>query len=122
MTARCVLIVDDSELARDVAREALTVAGYDVRCAGDLAELHQAVADGRPELVLMDVRMPEAFGDDVGMVLRERGIRAAIVLYSSLPAAELGARAREAGVDGWLRKQDGTEALVAKVAAVLEAR
>jgi DNA-binding response OmpR family regulator len=42
------------------------------------------------DLVLLDVEVPEVFGDDVGSVLKgSRGLSTPIYLYSSLPAAEL---------------------------------
>jgi hypothetical protein len=42
------------------------------------------------DLVLLDIEVPEVFGDDVGSVLKgSRGLSTPIYLYPSLPAAEL---------------------------------
>ncbi len=76
MTSKRVLLMYDSELFLDLIGEALGRAGFAVTVARDLGELgeHPAAAD----LVLLDVQMPEAFGDDLGMVLRHvRGTAAA---------------------------------------------
>src|SRR5205814_9842782 len=58
-----ILIVDDSVLVLDVMRAALDAAGYEVLVANNLTQLEQHRLNHRPDLVLMDVQMPEAFGD-----------------------------------------------------------
>jgi DNA-binding NarL/FixJ family response regulator len=67
----------------------------------------------------MDVHMPELYGDDVAAVLRQRGSRARILLFSNLPPDVLAQRSAEAGLDGYFSKKDGIEALVARVQALL---
>jgi response regulator RpfG family c-di-GMP phosphodiesterase len=115
-----VLIMDDSDLALNMTAAALVDAGFEVLKAQTLAELEAGLASPI-DLLLMDVHMPEAFGDDVGMVMRTvRGIRTPIVLYSTLDAGELGERARAAEVDGFVCKRDGLEAVVAKVKEMIE--
>jgi CheY-like chemotaxis protein len=121
MTARAkrILFMDDSALFLEVGKTALEEAGYEILQARDLAELER-VQELEPDLVLMDVQMPEAFGDDVAMVLREvRGLRAPIYLLSSLDVEELTRRAREAGVDGCISKHDGMEAIVRRVREII---
>jgi CheY-like chemotaxis protein len=82
-------------------------------------ELGELVADGF-DLILMDVQMPELYGDDVAAVLRhQRGIAAPIYLFSTLPAAELAERARDAQVDGFICKDLGMTNLVDEVRKVL---
>jgi len=116
-----VLIVDDSQLMLDMARHALEGAGYRVSCARDLGELERGRA-GEIDLILMDVQMPEAYGDDVAGVLRGvHGVRVPIYLLSALPAADLGERARGAEVDGFIPKQGGMPALVERVRTILGA-
>ncbi len=117
MTSKRVLLMDDSELFLDLIGEALGRAGFAVTVARDLGELgdHPAAAD----LVLLDVQMPEAYGDDLGMVLRHvRGTAAAIYLLSSLDGDELARRASEAGLDGYISKQVGVDAVVARVTEI----
>jgi DNA-binding NarL/FixJ family response regulator len=68
----------------------------------------------------MDVQMPEAFGDDVAMVLRAaREIDAPIYLLSTLDEAELKRRATEAEIEGYISKQIGVEAIIARVRQIL---
>jgi CheY-like chemotaxis protein len=119
MTMRRVLIVDDSALTLDITRETLVEAGLDVVTASSMGELE--VQDlSNFDLILMDVQMPELYGDDVASALRHvRNTRAQIVLFSTLPDDELATRAAEAGLDGYIRKQDGMPALITRVKELL---
>jgi DNA-binding response OmpR family regulator len=115
-----ILIVDDSALVLDMMRAALDAAGYDVLIANDLAQLEEHRRFHRPDLVLMDVQMPEAFGDDVAMVLRAaREVDAPIYLLSTLDEAELKRRAADAEIDGFISKQMGAEAIVSRVREII---
>ena len=120
MNRKQILLMDDSSLALDLARDALEAAGYTVRCAIDLAQFENLLAMSTPDLVLMDVQMPEAFGDDIGMVMRAmRGISVPIFLYSMLDEIELAERARAAEIDGYICKRNGLTVLVESVRSVL---
>jgi DNA-binding response OmpR family regulator len=117
-----ILLVDDSPLVLEMMSAALTRAGYDVITAQDLAQLDKHRANSRPDLVLMDVQMPEAFGDDVAMVLRAaREVDAPIYLLSTLDEAELKRRAADAEIDGFISKQIGAEAIVQRVQQIIGA-
>jgi DNA-binding response OmpR family regulator len=120
--APCILLVDDSPLTLACAEEALREAGYRVRAAPDLSEL-DAAADGEFDLILMDVVMPEAYGDDVAAMLKAvRGLEAPILLLSSLDEAELAERVRDAGLDGFIPKSAGIDGMVDRVRGFLAAR
>ena len=114
-----VLLVEDSPIIQAAAALALRDAGYDVATRSTFDELLQQGFDGF-DLILMDVQMPELYGDDVAMVLRqERGVTTPIYLLSSLDPDELQARATAARVDGYISKQRGLEHLVARVREIL---
>lgn len=115
-----ILLMDDSEIFLEVTGSALKAAGYEVVCANDLAQLAEARAKGPSDLVLMDVQMPEAFGDDVAMTLRHvYGISAPIYLLSSLEEKELVDRVEWAKIDGFISKQVGLQAIVDRVRTIL---
>src|SRR5690606_18706374 len=117
---RRILMVDDSPFFLEVAKAALEGAGFTVMCATTLADLER-LTSARPDLVLMDVQMPEAFGDDVAMVLRGvRNVNVPIYLLSSLDATELQERAREAEIDGYISKRAGPAHLLERVRSILE--
>ncbi len=114
-----VLIVDDSPIILAAAKHALLGAGFAVETRGSVEEVQVRGADGF-DLILMDVQMPELFGDDVAAVLRhERAVPAKIYLFSTLPDAELAARAADAKLDGFISKDCGPEHLVREVRRIL---
>lgn len=115
-----VLVMDDSPLVLDTVSEVLQQSGYAVVTAENLSQLEQRCAGGAPDLFVLDVQMPEMFGDDVGQVLRDvRKMNVPIVLFSSLDEASLAERAREGGLDGWVSKSAGLAALVKCVESLL---
>jgi two-component system, OmpR family, phosphate regulon response regulator OmpR len=114
-----VLILDDSPIVLEAVEQALLAAGYLALPAADLAGLERRLLE-RPDLLIIDVNMPEAYGDDVGAMLREmRGMSVPILLFSALEETELAARAREGGFDGYVVKDAGMGPLLAKVRALL---
>ena len=115
-----VLILDDSEVVLEIARKYLQDAGYFVSTALTLDEFDRHKSTRAPDLILLDVQMPELDGDDLGRRLRqERGVTAPILLYSTLADDDLEARARAAGLDGYVSKNAGLGALVARVQSIL---
>jgi DNA-binding response OmpR family regulator len=119
-----VLIVDDSEAALLVMQAAFSGAGFDVRIAMALAEVDSLVKMWRPELVVVDVNMPDIQGDALCARLKARVGRpeSAVVLCSSMPDDELADLARAAGADGHVSKGDGIAAMVALVRSLLRER
>lgn len=114
-----ILLVDDSPIFLEVTRAALEAEGYAVVCANDLAALEQARAQSL-DLVLMDVQMPEAFGDDVALTLRHAyGVQAPIYLLSSLDDADLAERVQWAQVEGFISKNRGLQAVLGEVRRIL---
>lgn len=115
-----VLIIDDSPMLVELTLKALTGAGIDTHGAMDLASLDQKLSEQPFDLILVDVNMPEMFGDDVVEFLKsQRGVSAKTVLYSDLPEAELRGKAKAVGADGFLTKSSGLEALLALVGQML---
>lgn len=77
-----IVIADDSVLLREGMARVLTEAGYDVADqVGDAAALVSAVASKRPELVIVDVRMPPTYTDE--------GTRAAVELRAADPSLRI---------------------------------
>src|SRR5215468_7766570 len=118
-TAKRILLVDDSALIRASAGGALTRAGFEVTVRAAFDELLEHGIDGY-DLILMDVHMPELYGDDVAFTLRgERGLTTPIYLFSSIDESELARLTAEAGVDGYIAKSAGLDELVSRVRRIL---
>ena len=119
-TSKRILLVDDSALIRASAGGALTRAGFDVTVRAAFDELLEHGIDGF-DLILMDVHMPELYGDDVAFTLRgQRGVTTPIYLFSSMEDSELASLAADAGIDGYISKSAGLEQLVARVREILQ--
>jgi DNA-binding response OmpR family regulator len=118
-SARRILLVDDSPLIRASAAQALGTAGFEVTVRAAFDELLEHGIDGF-DLILMDVQMPELYGDDVAFTLRgQRGVTTPIYLFSSIAEGELAALAKDAGIDGYILKSAGLDELVARVRKIL---
>jgi two-component system OmpR family response regulator len=115
-TLKRIIIMDDSEVVLHAVKAFLLAKGYDVGVAANLTELETAIGQGRPDLFVLDVQMPEMFGDDVAQVLREvRSMEVPVILFSDIDEAMLRIRGREAGVAACVTKRAGMGALVAQI-------
>lgn len=110
---RTILVLDDSTLALAVTRAALEAAGFNVVIAEDLAGFERERARCRPDLILVDVQMPEMFGDDIAATLiGAKVVDVPVVLFSSLEESELARRSAEASATGYVSKTSGMVELV----------
>jgi DNA-binding response OmpR family regulator len=115
-----ILVMDDSPLVLEMTRFALERSGFKVTTASCLEELEEGRARGEHDLVLIDIQMREAYGDDVAMVLRAvRGVNVPILLFSCLDETELARRAAEAEVDGFVPKRAGIRAVIERIHGLL---
>jgi DNA-binding NarL/FixJ family response regulator len=102
-----VLIVDDHAGFRAMARRLLQAAGYDVVGeAADGASAMQSVRQLRPDLVLLDIQLPDVDGCDVARWLAAEDSPPAVVLISSRDAGDYGARLQNCGARGFVAKAD----------------
>jgi DNA-binding response OmpR family regulator len=111
-----VLLLYDSATARAVLSAALGRRGYEVTTAGNLAELDAALDRMLPDVVLLDVHLPEIVGTDLVPWLRgTRRLDRPILLCSTRAEADLARMAEESGADGWVRKNSRPDELAARV-------
>jgi DNA-binding NarL/FixJ family response regulator len=100
-----VLIVDDHAAFRASARALLQAEGFDiVGEATDGAEAVEAVAVLRPEIVLLDIQLPDLDGLTVAEQLATVPDAPAVVLISSRDAAAYGPRLHAAPARGFIPK------------------
>ena len=118
---RVVLIDDDPEQIV-VVRSVLEPAGIDVHACTDPARVESVLAHVRPDLVLMDLRLPGANGYDLSRFLRQDSRFAAIpiVFLTGDGGADLRIRSMEAGADDYLTKPVHPGLLVATVSSRIE--
>ena len=100
-----VLIVDDHASFRATARELLEAEGYEVVGeAGDGASALEAVARLHPDIVLLDVQMPDMDGFEISRQLCANGASPKVVLTSSRDASEFGDLVGACGSRGFIPK------------------
>lgn len=108
-TNKTVLLVDDSELLLEMAAFHLEQSGFNVVTACDLATLKETLAKSPPDLVVLDVQMPDVSTAELSEALGAIG--APIWLFSALDEAQLAERAAAAGAADYIRKDEGLEEL-----------
>lgn len=116
--ARRVLVVDDHAGFRSCARALLESEGFDV--VGEAAEGGAAVAlaaELAPDLVLLDIQLPDIDGFAVAEQLLAADPQLQIVLVSSRDRSSYGPRIEQSGALGFLPKGDLSGAALARVLA-----
>jgi DNA-binding NarL/FixJ family response regulator len=105
--ARRVLVVDDHPSFRRCARSVLDAEGFEVVGEADDGETAIGLAaELEPELVLLDIQLPDIDGFEVASRLLERDQGLAIVLVSSRDRCEYGTRIESSGARGFISKAE----------------
>jgi CheY-like chemotaxis protein len=108
-----ILLLDDSTISLELERALLEERGYQVAVAATLLEFRAELDQFQPEIILTDLEMPDVSGKEIVRVLKQDfdTQQIPIVLFSTLPDAELAVIAEQAGADGYLSKSHGIEKL-----------
>jgi CheY-like chemotaxis protein len=120
VTARRVLIIDDDPIVLAMSADLLGKAGFRVRTASTLSAFYLATAAWSPEIVLMDVCMPEMTGNELCRLVKTSIPGIPVVLFSALPEDHLENLARSCGADAHVAKTSGLAGLVKNLTALCE--
>ena len=114
-----ILVVDDEKHIRDLLKQELSDSGYNVREASNGKEAIDSVRKELPDLIILDVMMPEMNGFDVAAVLKNDPMTmdVPILILSIVQDKERGYRL---GVDRYLTKPIDTEKLFGEIGTLLE--
>jgi two-component system, OmpR family, response regulator RegX3 len=115
---RRILLVEDEESITAPLSEALSREGFDTSVAGTAAGALELAADVRPDLVLLDVMLPDGSGFDVARELR-RNSRVPIIMLTARGEEADRVAGLELGADDYVVKPFSARELVARVRAVL---
>ena len=105
--SRTILIVDDHPSFRGMARAILESEGFDV--VGEAADGASAIEAARalkPNVILLDVQLPDIDGFEVAAALTKIGNSPAIVMTSSRDACDFGSLVKQSGARGFIPKAD----------------
>ena len=94
----CVLVVDDDPLFQDFAREELERRGHETVAASNGHEAVERARETSPDLILLDLRLPQRDGIDTLRAIRKEGTPAPVILLTARREPEVIAQARALGV------------------------
>ena len=114
-----VLVVDDEDSITDLVATALRYVGFEVAVAANGRQALERAAAFRPELVVLDVMLPDLDGFEIVRRLRADGLRMPIVFLTARDATEDKVAGLTIGGDDYVTKPFSLEELVARVRAVL---
>jgi DNA-binding response OmpR family regulator len=116
--AATVLVVEDERKLRDLVRSYLEQAGFTVLSTGSGAEAITIAASAAPDLVVLDLGLPDVGGDTVARELRATG-SVPIVMLTARSTEEDRIAGLEMGADDYVTKPFSPRELVLRVHAVL---
>ena len=119
--ASYILIVDDQPELAQMMEDLLGAAGYDARSAGNGREALAGIQAEAPDLVLLDVNMPELDGFEVATMLKSDPATAAIPIIMVSANEGRGSRlvGLESGAEDYLAKPVDPAELLAKIRNLL---
>jgi two-component system response regulator MprA len=114
-----ILVADDDRPVRESLRRSLSFNGYDVELAADGLEALQAIADQRPDALVLDVMMPRMDGLETCRRLRASGDDLPVLMLTAREMVSDRVAGLDAGADDYLPKPFALEELLARLRALL---
>lgn len=119
MGTRRILVVDDEDNLRTMLVAALKFEGFDVAQVSNGREALRALKEARPDLIILDVMMPELDGFATLKRMREAGDRTPVIFLTAKDTSADAVAGLGLGADDYLAKPFALEELVARVEAVM---
>jgi len=117
-----ILVVDDEPPIRRLLRVGLTAQGYDVVEAADAAAAARQVKNDPPDLIILDLGLPDKPGHQLLHEWREEGVTIPVVILSSRTDEAGIVQALETGADDYVAKPFGVNELAARIRVALRHR
>ena len=116
------LVVDDEPAIRKLLNAGLSTQGYDVTSAATAAEAITRVSEARPDLIILDLGLPDMPGRDLLARWRVEGLDVPVVILSSRTDEAGIVEALEGGADDYVTKPFGMNELIARLRVALRHR
>jgi two-component system OmpR family response regulator len=114
-----VLVVDDERSITDLVCMALKYEGFSVQAAPTARDARRAVMDFRPELIVLDIGLPDQDGFAFVQKLVNDGLKVPVIFLTARDATEDKVHGLTVGGDDYVTKPFSIEELVARIRAVL---
>lgn len=119
MSGPKILIVDDEPNIRDLLTTSLRFAGFAVRAVGNGASAISAVLEEEPDLIVLDVMLPDMNGFSVTKRLRSSGFTSPILFLTAKDDTEDKITGLTVGGDDYVTKPFSLDEIVARIKAIL---
>ena len=119
MTAARILVVDDEPNIRDLLQTGLRFAGYQVKTVGGGSGAISAVLEEEPDLIVLDVMLPDMNGFSVTKRLRSAGYTAPILFLTAKDDTEDKITGLNVGGDDYVTKPFSLDEIGARIQAIL---
>ena len=113
------LLVEDNEDIQDLNKFFLTQRGYAVRLATNLAQAKEAIAEANPDLIVLDIMLPDGSGLDLLKELRAIGNDTPVLLLTALSETSDEMKGIQLGGDDYIAKPYENGILHARIEALL---
>jgi DNA-binding response OmpR family regulator len=117
-TAQHIVVVDDEAPAREMVGDYLRLHGFDVTMCDGGASLRQVIAKQTPDLIVLDLNMPEEDGLSIVRMLKQQGSVPVIMLTATASPIDR-VVGLELGADDYLAKPCELRELLARIRSVL---
>lgn len=117
--AKCVLVVDDDRLNTELVKRTLLSKGYEVLTANDGLDAFEVIKKKMPDLILLDVQMPNMDGYTFVMKRTAEIAKIPVIVLSAMGKTE--PMFKRHGVKAYLIKPIITQDLIDKVSSILPA-
>jgi two-component system OmpR family response regulator len=114
-----VLIVDDEPNIRDLLSTSLRFAGFSVHAVANGADAVHAAEKGEPDIILLDVMLPDMSGFSVTKKIRSMGITAPVLFLTARDETEDKITGLTVGGDDYVTKPFSLAEIVARIQAIL---
>jgi CheY-like chemotaxis protein len=114
-----ILICDDEPDIAEVLADRQEASGYDVRVVDCARDCYAAVADEEPDLILMDIQMPEISGIEALEALKAGHPDIPVLMVSASTTQEIAREVEGKGAEGFLLKPYEPADLMARVEGIL---
>ena len=119
MTHAHILFVDDDTALRDVVRNQLAVMGYTVTEAANGTEAIEKLQQGKYDLMLLDINMPEKSGIEVLKYIQDKKIRCKVIMLTGRVGFSIATESLKLGAVEYITKPFNLEYLLSAIERVL---